>query len=151
MNCGLRLLSPEQLDPALTREIENMQRIIAGVEFDWTGRRVAYHVFPRQADLLVATQQWAPIRLPAEDILHLFEPKTPGQVRGTSWLAAVLTTICRLISFRTACLRERRRRHCSPHSSPIPSGTSGFGEAPAIRKNYRLSRASSESCRATRR
>jgi hypothetical protein len=30
----LRLLSPEQLDPARTRELENIDRIIAGVEFE---------------------------------------------------------------------------------------------------------------------
>ena len=41
----LRLLSPEQLDPAMTREVENMESIIAGVEFNAAGERIAYHIY----------------------------------------------------------------------------------------------------------
>ena len=106
------LLSPEQLDPALTREVENLQRIIAGVEFDAAGRRVAYHVYPRAADQIIATMQWAPIRLPAEDVLHIFEQKVPGQVRGPSWLAPVLTTILQIDQLQDAGLNVPSSLRC---------------------------------------
>jgi capsid protein len=38
------------LDPALNRETEDLRRVVAGVEFDASGRRIGYHVFPRQPD-----------------------------------------------------------------------------------------------------
>jgi lambda family phage portal protein len=124
----VRLLSPEQLDPALTREVENLQRIIAGVEFDAAGRRVGYHVFPRQADQIVASLQWAPIRLPAEDVLHLFEPKVPGQVRGSSWLAPVLTTILQIDQLQDALLARANTAALFGGFVTDPSGTSGLGD-----------------------
>ena len=112
----------------MTREVENMQRIIAGVEFDAAGRRVGYHVFPRQADQIVATMQWAPIRLPAEDVLHVFEPKVPGQVRGSSWLAPVLTTILQIDQLQDALLARANTAALFGGFVTDPSGTSGLGE-----------------------
>jgi len=50
----LRRLSPAQRDPAMTREIESIRRIIAGVEFDARGRRVAYHLLRDQPDLVAS-------------------------------------------------------------------------------------------------
>jgi lambda family phage portal protein len=123
----LHLLSPEQLDPALTREIENLQRIISGVEFDVGGRVVGYHVFPRQADLIVTTQQWAPIRLPREDVCHVFEPKVPGQVRGQSWLSPVLTTILQIDQLQDNLLQRAATASLFGAFVVDPSGQSGFG------------------------
>jgi lambda family phage portal protein len=99
----LRLLSPEQLDPALTREAVDMSRIIAGVEFSAAGERIAYHIFPQHPDL-GSPMTWAPVRIPAVDVLHLFDSRTPGQVRGTSWLAPVLTRLQELDRLEDALL-----------------------------------------------
>jgi lambda family phage portal protein len=99
----LRLLSPEQLDPAMTREAQDMTRIISGVEFSADGQRVAYHIFPQHPDL-GAPMTWAPVRIPAVDVLHLFDSRTPGQVRGTSWLAPVLTRLQELDRLEDALL-----------------------------------------------
>ncbi|MFT3976996.1 MAG: phage portal protein [Sphingomonas bacterium] len=43
---GLRLIAPEQVDIAQTGELSSGGRIVAGVEFDADGRRVAYWVRP---------------------------------------------------------------------------------------------------------
>jgi lambda family phage portal protein len=123
----LHLLNPEQLDPALTREIENLQRIISGVEFDLGGRVTGYHVFPRQADLIVASQPWAPTRLPREDVCHVFEVRTPGQVRGSSWLSSVLTTILQIDQLQDALLARANTASLFGALITDPSGTSGLG------------------------
>jgi lambda family phage portal protein len=123
----LSLLSPEQLDAALTREIEGLARIIAGVEFSLAGRRTAYHVFPKQADLIVSTRAWAPLRIPAEDILHCFEVRTPGQVRGQSWLSPVLTTILQIDALQDSLLARANTGALFGGWVTDPSGGSGLG------------------------
>lgn len=85
----LRLIAPEQVDIAQTTELASGGRIIAGVEFDAEGRRVAYWVRP--VDPTAIFEGYAPpVGVPAADMMHLFRPLGPGQVRGVSWLAPVL-------------------------------------------------------------
>lgn len=84
----LRLMDPEQLDIAMYREADQGSRIVGGVELDQIGRRLAYHFMRRplsdpQANSLDL------VRVPAEDVAHLFVPNAIGQVRGVSWLAPV--------------------------------------------------------------
>jgi lambda family phage portal protein len=99
----LRLASPEQLDPARNSELEDLGKVIAGVEFNPSGERVAYWLYPEQLDLNFA--MWKPaVRLEAADVLHLFTPQFPGQVRGTSWLAPVATRIVELDRLEDALL-----------------------------------------------
>jgi len=98
-NMQLRLLASEQLDQSRSVPPLGMTgdtpRIIAGVETDAGGRRVAYWVLRDSPD-----QVWAsiepPQRVPAEDICHVFVRKFPGQIRGISWMTAVNTTILEL-------------------------------------------------------
>lgn len=84
-----QMLDPRQLDGALHRDLGGGARIVAGVEFDAAGRRVAYHVFPDLPDLPLAVASLTPTRVPASEILHVFRPQWPGQVRGLSWFAPV--------------------------------------------------------------
>ena len=85
----LRLIAPEQVDITQTSELTTGGRIVAGVEFDSFGRRVAYWIRP--VDATAIFEGYAPpVRVPAADVLHLFRPLGPGQVRGVSFLAPVL-------------------------------------------------------------
>ncbi len=85
----LRLLPPELVDESLTRDLGNGRFIVSGVEFNADGTRAAYWVLPaRPTDVFATTA--APIRVSAEEILHVFKPLGPGQVRGVSWLAQVI-------------------------------------------------------------
>lgn len=85
----IRLIPPELIDESMTRELGDGRMIVQGVEFGHDGRRVAYHVFPQRP-----TDQFAnyapPVRIPAEDICHVFKPLAAGQVRGISWLAPII-------------------------------------------------------------
>jgi capsid protein len=87
----LRLIPAEMVDESMTRELSGGGYIVAEIEFDARGRRVAYHVLPhRPTDHFPTATQ--PVRIPAGDMLHLMRPLGPGQVRGVSWLAPVLLT-----------------------------------------------------------
>jgi lambda family phage portal protein len=84
-----RNLPPELVDESFTRDFPNGGYAVSGVEFDSSGRRVAYHILQNRPTDLFATYQ-APIRVPADQILHIFKPLGPGQVRGISWLAPII-------------------------------------------------------------
>ena len=123
----LRLLSPEQLDP--TRNSEN-PRIVSGVEFGALGERVAYHILPSIPEIAAALT--TPVRIPAEDILHVFEPRAPGMIRGVSWLTSALTRLVELDKVEDAI---SARLHCAAmfggflHSEP---GARGLAESDRI-------------------
>lgn len=90
----LRLWNVNQVDRSMNRDIGGGFRVVAGVESDPRGRRVAYHV-RENPDAPFATN-YGTIRVPAEDVLHVFEPLFPGQARGLSWLAPSLTRIAEI-------------------------------------------------------
>lgn len=100
----LRLWSPEQVDPSLTRDIGNGARIVAGIEFAASGKRVAYHV-RENADVPFA-MSYGTERIPAEDVLHIFEPTFPGQVRGISRLTPVATRLSEVDKLEDALLAK---------------------------------------------
>jgi len=85
----VRLLDAEQVDPAMHRDAGGGVRIVAGVEFDAAGRRLAYHAFRERPGLPLGTMLDT-VRLPSEDVCHLFRTDVPGQVRGLSWFAPAL-------------------------------------------------------------
>lgn len=100
----LRLLPAEQLDESLSRDIGNGARIDAGVETDTRGRVVAYWIKPS----LPTTQfeSYAPpIRFDAADVVHLRRVDFVGQVRGLSWLHAVLLKLADLGLLSDALLK----------------------------------------------
>jgi lambda family phage portal protein len=89
----IRLFDAEQVDPLRFQVLNgNSGRIVAGVEFNAAGRRVAYHVYRERPEF----NFWgslATLRLPADQLLQVFNPMTPGQVRGLSWFAPVLLSL----------------------------------------------------------
>ena len=77
---------------------ENGNVIRAGIEFDRLGRRVAYHLYrahPEDGALAPMSGNGGTetVRIDAPDILHLFRPLRPGQIRGEPWLARALVKL----------------------------------------------------------
>lgn len=83
----LRSIDPAQCDATFTRNLPNGRRIVAGIEMDERGRRVAYWF--RDAEDVLTAYTTTPRRIDARDVLHLFDRQHPGQQRGLSWLAPV--------------------------------------------------------------
>ncbi|HDZ74386.1 MAG TPA: phage portal protein [Aurantimonas coralicida] len=84
--------------------------VIAGVEFDAQGRRVAYHMYREHpGEFLSARPRGLELeRVPAAEILHVFERQRPGQVRGAPRLAAVLARLHDLDQYEDAELVRKK-------------------------------------------
>lgn len=83
----LQPLAADQLDASINRDLPGGGRIAAGVEFDAEDQITAYWLLREPPGGV----SWAPaVRVPAAEVLHVFDQLFPGQVRGLSWLAPVL-------------------------------------------------------------
>lgn len=103
----LQLIHADQVDQHLTRDLDGGGRIRAGVELDPVGRPLAYHVLPqRPGDL--APFMFNHVRLPAREVIHLFQVLEVGQVRGLSWLAPVLPRSHNLSLYEEAQLERQK-------------------------------------------
>ena len=102
----LRILSPEQIGGVPDQILDDGGRVVAGIEFDGAGRRVAFHV-RENVDVPLATALTIR-RIPADDICHVFEPKFAGQVRGLSHFAAAATTLSEVAALRDALLARAK-------------------------------------------
>ncbi len=92
--------------------LPNGNQVIQGIELDETGKRVAYHMFlahPGGNDL-VSASRFSTVRIPASEILHLYRPDRPGQLRGMSWLANIMLRLRDFDIFEDAQLK---RQQCS--------------------------------------
>jgi lambda family phage portal protein len=79
----VKLIDPEAVDAFFDREVDGGNRIVAGIEHDSFGRRVAYHI-------LRDSYRFERVRVPASEMVHIFRADAPGQVRGVSWFAPVI-------------------------------------------------------------
>ncbi|WP_158970954.1 phage portal protein [Chachezhania sediminis] len=85
----LRVIPADQVDPSLSRDLGGGARIVSGVEFDASETVAAYHIL-REAPGAPFATFGETVRVPATDMLHIFDTLFPGQVRGLSWLTPVL-------------------------------------------------------------
>lgn len=82
----------------------------SGVEFDQYGQRVAYWAFKSHpSDYLGLTITSAILtRIPASEMIHVFEPKRPGQIRGVPDFAPVLARLRNVADFDDAVLERQK-------------------------------------------
>lgn len=109
----LQLLESEHLPATLNQRLDNDHLIRAGIEFDRLGRRVAYHLYlshPQDVALAPMSRHGGldTVRVPASEVLHLFRPLRPGQIRGEPWLARALVKLHELDQYDDAELVRKK-------------------------------------------
>lgn len=108
----LQVLEPDYLDTGRDAIVGQAGGpIIQGIEFDRVGTRVAYWLFdehPGGARLTNLTSR----RVPAENILHVYNVERAGQVRGASWFAPVDVRLHDLAEFEDATLMKQKIAAC---------------------------------------
>lgn len=65
------------------------KRIVRGVEMDDAGTPIAYWIYPDHPRGVYSFYQ-EPVRIVADDIIHLYRKDRAGQSRGASWFAPVM-------------------------------------------------------------
>jgi len=79
----LQILEADHLDTLRDGyRMENGHRVIQGVEYDALGRRAAYYLYPDHPGENFHTSSFTSQRVPASEVLHLYDILRPGQVRG---------------------------------------------------------------------
>ncbi len=112
--------------PMDKNEIVAGGEIINGVEFDHDGRRVAYHLHRRHPGEYgrASFPSVQTVRVPADQIAHVFQALRPGQVRGVPELSTVLLRLRSLDNFDDAVLFRQEVSNLfagfivKPHSEP---------------------------------
>lgn len=109
----VQVLEGDFLDHTRNGDAPDGGRIVQGVEFNKWGRRVAYWVFQdHPGEYYLGKMKLSPIRIEAADIIHLFRPTRPGQVRGVPWLHASLKKFRDLDDYHVALLLKAKIEAC---------------------------------------
>jgi lambda family phage portal protein len=108
----LLLMEGDRLDWSFTG-MHSGNRVVQGIEVNSLGRPLAYHLLPPDdVSWLVGGQRLQRERVPAQDIIHLFRRRRPGQMRDVSWLAPVLWPLRDLSQYEAALLRKAEIEAC---------------------------------------
>lgn len=87
----IQLIEAEQCPSELYRTASNGNTVRAGIEFGAIGRRAAYWMYREHpGDQASKPNGSELVRVPAEQILHIYEPLRPGQLRGIPRAASIL-------------------------------------------------------------
>ena len=97
----LQLLPAEFIDTTITRD-----NVIAGVEFDESGRRTAFYIYEWHPGNLLRLPKSN--RVPAAEVVQIFRPLVPGQVHGVSALLPIMQKLNDLDQFDRATLVKQK-------------------------------------------
>jgi len=105
----LQLLESEQV-PLFKNEKKGAHNIIAGIQFDVTGKPVIYHMFPNHPGDFFSTNGVSgdTVAVPASEILHIHEVRRPNDVRGMPALSQMLILVSDLARYLDAELMRKK-------------------------------------------
>lgn len=123
----LQVLEPDYLDTYKTMALPTGGQIIQGIEFDPLGRRAAYWLYASHpgASLNSTSQIMTPSRrIPASEILHVYQRDRAGQVRAVSWFAPIILSAKDLDEYGDATLMKQKIAACLAVITSDVDGTS---------------------------
>lgn len=133
----LQLLEIDFLDVERSGVLSGGREIIRGIEFDKRGQRVAYYLFerhPGDAGTWTLGRSGSSKRVPAEEVIHLFDPERAGQQDGISRLAPVISKVRDLHTYGDSELQRKQlesrmgvlaEMESAGGPPPLPSETEG--------------------------
>ncbi len=103
----LPVLEVEHLDSSRDGPLPNGNVIRSGIEFSKNGKKVVYYLYKEHpCDSCFSAS--GSVRLPAHEILHIYRPLRPGQIRGEPWLSNVLLKLHELNQYEDAELVRKK-------------------------------------------
>lgn len=130
---ALEIIEADRLDVDLNEMAKDTGNDIRmGIERDKWGRPVAYHFrteHPGDYPLTSRTTEQRTVRVPADDVIHLFRSERPGQTRGYPWIASAIMRMHHLNGYTEAEVIAARAEACrmgfitSPEDDAMQDGT----------------------------
>lgn len=109
----IQVLEPDYLDNTRYESLPNGGWIQHGIEFDAIGRRAAYWLYKNHpGDVAPNMNGLLSYRVPAEDVLHIYEKTRPGQTRGVPVLAPSMLKMRDLDDYEEAELVRKGIEAC---------------------------------------
>lgn len=117
----LQVLEPDFLDTTKDGEVgstadgSTVKRTVQGIEFDGIGRRTGYWLLNEHPGAVLIGGGGGRVtsrRVPADEILHVFRPGRPGQVRGVTWFAPIILRLKELDAYQDATLMKQKVAAC---------------------------------------
>ena len=110
----LQVLEADFLDTNKNYEVSATGGYVRqGIEFNSQGQRVAYWMWTQHpGDNALVNYTLQTIRIPAEQILHIYEKDRPGQIRGVSAFAPVINRMRDLDDYDDAELWRKKIESC---------------------------------------
>lgn len=103
---ALEIIEADRLDDNYQGRADNGNEIRMGVELDTWGRPVAYYFFTyHPGDYPFPGQQVGTtrrMRVPADEIIHIFVTHRAGQTRGVSWIASSIMRLRHMQGYEEA-------------------------------------------------
>jgi lambda family phage portal protein len=109
----LQVLEPDYLDSSKHGAVNNGNYVIAGVEIDRLGRKQAFWLFDQHpGESLLLPRSLESRRVEASEVIHFFEKRRPGQLRGISSLVASMMRLRDLDDYQDAELMRKKIEAC---------------------------------------
>lgn len=103
----LQVIESEHLDPKLSKSDGN-RLIKMGIEFNGSGQRSAYHLWQHHPNEPLTTGMNQRIRVPADQMVHMYRRKRPGQIRGIPELSSVIVRLYEIDEMQSATLARQK-------------------------------------------
>jgi len=122
----LQFLDSNRLNEELNKELDDGACIKMGIEFDYTGKPIAYHINQYLDDQIY--NHGVTERIPAENMIHCFMGERPEQIRGATWMASAMSRMQMLGAYEEAELVAARIGACKMGFYTSEAGDSYIGE-----------------------
>jgi len=125
---ALQIIDADQVDPLFNRLLsQGDNEVRMGVEVDQWSRPVAYYVNPRPPTEMGGTLNRE--RIPASEIIHLFDPARVNQTRGITWFHPVMAQLkmlqgyieAELVAARTGAAKMGWLKYSDPSAWEAPN------------------------------
>lgn len=107
---ALQIIEADHLDTLHSENLQNGNTIRLGIERNSWGKPLAYWLWtkhPGEASTMVTAQQKR-IRIPAEEIIHIYMKERPTQSRGVPWAHTAIIRLRQLGAYEEAAVVNAR-------------------------------------------
>ena len=125
---GLQIIDVDRIDTTYNGR-HGQNRVIMGVEVNDYRRPVALHIFSAHPSDGINSSRLR-VRIPADDLLHIFKIERAEQMRGIPWMAPGMLSLHHLGKFKLSALlaAEHGANHYGFFTSPDGTNPIGGGD-----------------------